>query len=282
MEKLYFDNLQMKSKFDKHYRTLKWLAYKQLAFGRYTIEDNECKVYIINKKRNDHFEVIIDRTVRYKEIVDDLEQNNMDLVVREGAVRNFVNFLKNYNRDNNNFEDEIPFLVELLKKYKNKHTISGSALGSIVFFKLYSPRKEYINNEMREIYGAGYIDYEMQIGSQGSLPVIHNDGGLNGIWASTESGLKGSINDESRDCFGGSLFILRPLKKCQYFVFPLNSNRGFSNAKEVIGDKFQVLKKIELPMDLNLWEQFINSQIEKLETKNGMKFVTLAWLKNIL
>lgn len=264
MKSIRFYDLQTRSIFDSDYRNLKWMVYKQLAFGRYTIEDGVCKVHVISDEIG-CLEVIIDKTTRNKDFVDDLEKNNMDLVNRESAVNHFLNSLKKDYRDNNKYEvdEEIHILVISLEKYKKEHTIKGSDLELIYFFKLYSPRKELLNNDMREYYGAGYIDYEKQICVQGASPIIHNDDGLNGIWASSKNSIINSIYYGERGLFGNSLFILKPLQDCEYFLFPLNPDGDFSSVKEIIGDRFQVMMKMELPAEPEKCEQVIDIELKK-------------------
>ncbi|HEM3718341.1 TPA: hypothetical protein U1D18_002086 [Streptococcus suis] len=253
------------------YNDLKWLVYKQLAFGRYMIEGTVCKV-IVNSEKEGCLEVQIDTTFKNKEIADDIDKN-IHLVSKEPAVRYLVSSLRLEYRNNNNWEmkNENNIFLFFLEKYKKRHTKNGCDLETVEILKLYSPKKELLNNDKRENYGAGFIDYEEQICNQGANPIIHNEGGLNGIWASTKAGFNNSISEENRNDFGSSLFILKPLKDCQYFIFPVKSDGDFSGAKEIIGDRFQVVKKLELPNDIKEWEQVVSVELEKFNSDTGKK-----------
>lgn len=278
MRTMDFNDLRMASIFDRDMEKLKRLVYKQLAFGRYKIEGTTCRVRI-RIGETEFLEVLIDNTIY---ITQDLHvdiHNCKKIYSKEPALEYFANYLENYNRDNNRYEDEIYVLVLLLEKYKKEHTISGCDLETVEILKLYSPKKELLNNDKRENYGAGFIDYEKQIHDQRAFPIIHNEGGLNGIWASTKAGFNNSISEENRNDFGSSLFILKPMEDCQYFIFPVKSNGDFSGAKEIIGDRFQVVKKMELHNDINEWEQVGSAELNELISDTGKK---IGLLKRIL
>lgn len=264
--------------FDGDMKKLKRLVYKQLAFGRYKIEGTTCRVRILIGEK-EFLEVLIDNTIYINQDLHKDIHNCKKIYSKEPALEYFANYLENYNRDNNRYEDEIYVLVLLLEKYKKVHTINGCVLETVEILKLYSPKKELLNNDKRENYGAGFIDYEKQIHDQRAFPIIHNEGGLNGIWASTKAGFNNSLSEENRNDFGSSLFILKPMEDCQYFIFPVKSNGDFSGAKEIIGDRFQVVKKMELPNDINEWEQVVGAELNELITDTGKK---IGLLKRIL
>ncbi|WP_105107835.1 hypothetical protein [Streptococcus suis] len=117
MRTMDFNDLRMASIFDWDMEKLKRLVYKQLAFGRYKIEGTTCRVRI-RIGETEFLEVLIDNTIYINQDLHVDIYNCKKYYFKEPALEYFANYLKNYNRDNNRYEDEIYVLVLLLEKYK--------------------------------------------------------------------------------------------------------------------------------------------------------------------
>lgn len=122
-------------------------------------------------------------------------------------------------------------LFEMLKEYKQKYYIQGTAMGNIVCFKLYS--KVEIKDEMKDLYQVEWIDYESQL-ENGNI--IYDIFGVNGLFTFTEDTLYKCFNEVCEKRYGGYLLIVKPLPDCFYV----------NDEKEIIGDRFEVIDKIDL------------------------------------
>ena len=86
---------------------------------------------------------------------------------------------------------------------------------------------------MRELYQVSWIDYEKQL-EKGSI--IHDELGICGLWAMPYNMLFKFFNVECKERYGDNLFILKPVPECRYI----------NDDKEIIGDRFKVIKKYDL------------------------------------
>ena len=214
----------------------------QLSLGRYSFLQDFCSVKI--KYSDQFYEILIDSTLTREDLRKHLNHNLGDLN-KEPSVNNFNSRLiyGMYEIDSNSTGKQV--LIEFLKQYKQFHLKLGSELKYKTLYKLYGKNQSDLDQQLREYYGAGYIDYAKQLKNQKwkFKKYINNEDNNNGIWAMSYEYLKKCANEETIKRYGNSLLILKPLKKCKYFIFKVENSNGLIT-EEIIGEKFQVLKDV--------------------------------------
>ena len=122
-------------------------------------------------------------------------------------------------------------LVTVIRSYRNNNLVKGSDIKDKYLFKLYS--KEPIHNDMKDYYQVRWIDYEKQLDNNNE---IYDSITGYGLFSMTYDTLCDYFNDKCADRYGTSIFILKPVTDCMYI----------HDGKEVIGDRYIVIKKIYL------------------------------------
>ncbi len=188
---------------------------KQLSRGRFKIKNDKILVNVLED--SEILEVVVDNSVS----VYDFQQNSVYAQPPEPSIKFMINKLS---------DTSFP-LVEALRNYKEKYYIKGEDLKEKNCFKLYS--LETIEHPLRGLYKAKWIDYKKQL-EKGNI--IFDEDGINGIFAFPETMLVDILNEESINHYGDRLFYLKPINDCYYL----------NDGEEIIGDRFEVVKDINL------------------------------------
>ena len=222
METLDFDNLEQGN--------IESLVYKQLAVGRYDIVDDTCLVNI-QTTTGEFIQVQIGKHITRGEIY---KRIDIDLL-KEPAVKLFhMSLYYGIDKDTTGKQS----LIIFLNQYKEKYLKKGRNIHKQYFYKIYSSNPDELNNPLRERYGAKFIDYEKQIANCFFRKKIHNENGLNGIWATSLNQLLNVVNpNQLYENFGDGLFVLKLSKNCAYFHF------NIENKEEIIGNEFIVVEQ---------------------------------------
>lgn len=240
MEQLIFeDYIKPNIGRQKEASTIITLVIKQISRGRFEIADNICEVKILLKgeKRT----VILSNTIKIQEF--------RELMMWVSPKEPSLDLL--YNKIGLNKES----LLEFLKNYQDQFYKLGTEFENEYWYKLYS--KTEIQDGMRELYQAGWIDYEKQLEKE---TIIHDELGVCGLWAMPDNMLLACFNEQCKERYGDKLFILKTVPKCRYI----------NDGKEIIGDRFEVIKKYDLNSieDVGkLFEHLLNLKNKEYETK---------------
>lgn len=200
------------------------LVVKQLSRARFEISDqNQCKLRII------HSDTIIEVYFDSMITIADFNHILYGIPTGEPSLDYFRDYINNYiaHNDCNGNTD----IITVLREYQNSQYKSGSNFENQLWFKIYSDTP--IENGMRKLYGAVWIDYEKQL-SDGNI--IYDKQHTNGIWAMPFSVFKDCFNEECNEKYGDKFFAIQPLPDCQYIY----------DKKELIGDRFRVVFKSTL------------------------------------
>ena len=244
METLDFDNLEQGN--------IESLVYKQLAVGRYDIVDDTCLVNI-QTTTGEFIQVQIGKHITRGEIY---KRIDIDLL-KEPAVKLFhMSLYYGIDKDTTGKQS----LIIFLNQYKEKYLKKGRNIHKQYFYKIYSSNPDELNNPLRERYGAKFIDYEKQIANCFFRKKIHNENGLNGIWATSLNQLLNVVNpNQLYENFGDGLFVLKLSKNCAYFHF------NIENKEEIIGNEFIVVEQKKLPIDVDEWKEILLELKDKYE-----------------
>lgn len=231
---------------------LESLVYKQLAFGRYSIIYNTCLV-TIEKTTGELNQVQIGIDITRGEILNRIDAD----LLKEPAIYLFHRDLF-YGLDKDSTGKQS--LIIFLNQYKEKYLKKGRDIHKKYFYKIYSSNPYELNNPLRERYGAKFLDYEKQIANCFFRKKIHNENGLNGIWATSLNQLQNVVNpNQLYENFGNGLFVLKLVKNCKYFHF------NIENKEEIIGNEFIVVEQKKLPIDVDEWKEILLGLEDKYE-----------------
>ena len=216
MEQLIFeDYLKPDIGHQKDASIIKTLVLKQISRGRYEIVDNLCRVIILfnSEKRI----AVLSNTISIHEFrkqvyIAELKEPSLDFLYKKIAA-----------------VDE-PLLM-CLKNYQEQFYKLGTEFKNEYWYKFYSNTE--IKDGMRELYQAGWIDYERQLESES---IIYDVVGVCGLWAMPHHMLLKFFNNQCKERYGDRLFILKALPECRYI----------NDGKEIIGDRFEVINKYDL------------------------------------
>lgn len=240
LEELIFeDYIKPKIKHQKDAFTIITLVIKQISRGRFEITDNICKVKVLlnGEKRT----VILSNTIKLQEFRKQMvwvspKESSLDLLENKIGL------------------NKEP-LLEFLKKYQEQFYKLGTEIENEYWYKFYS--KTEIQDGMRELYQAGWIDYEKQLEKE---TIIHDELGLCGLWAMPCHMLLECFNEQCKERYGDKLFILKTVPECRYI----------DDGKEIIGDRFEVIEKYDLNSieDMGkLFEYLLGLKKNEYETK---------------
>lgn len=218
---------------------------KQLSRCRFEVTGDLCKVEILlnNEKRTIIFSNEID-----KEKMIDLADG---IFTTEPSLDLFRNKML--------INDE-PLLI-FLKKYQQEYYKLGTEFENEYWYKFYS--KTEIEDGMRKLYQAGWIDYEEQLENES---IIYDELGISGLWAMPYDTLLDHFDENHTKLFGDKLFVLKTVPDCRYL----------KDRMEIIGDRFEVIQKYDLN-DINNIGKLINHLIEV----DKSKYETIIENKNI-
>ena len=141
--------------------TIITLVIKQISRARFKLVDNSCEVQIFLK--GERRTVILSNTIKLSEF--------REMVFLASPREPSLNFL--YDKIELNKE---PLLV-FLKNYQEQFYKLGTEFETEYWYKLYS--KKEIKDKARELYQAGWIDYEKQLEKD---MIIYDELGICGIW----------------------------------------------------------------------------------------------------
>ena len=255
LEQLIFkDYMKSNIGYQKDASTIITLVIKQISRGRFELVDNICEVQILLK--GERRTVILSNTIKLQEFREEM--------VRVSPKESSLDLL--YNNIGLNKE---PLLV-FLKNYQDQFYKLGTEFETEYWYKLYS--KTEIKDGMRELYQAGWIDYEKQLEND---TIIYDELGVCGIWAMPYHMLLKCFNESCIERYGDKLFILKTVSECRYI----------DDGKEIIGDRFEVIEKYDsnsiedmgklfeylLSLNKNEYETKIselNARIRSLESEN--------------
>lgn len=209
---------------------------KQLSRCRFEVTGDLCKVEILlnNEKRTIIFSNEID-----KEKMIDLADG---IFTTEPSLDLFRNKML--------INDE-PLLI-FLKKYQQEHYKLGTEFENEYWYKFYN--KTEIEDGMRKLYQAGWIDYEEQLENES---IIYDELGISGLWAMPYDTLLDHFDENHTKLFGDKLFVLKTVPDCRYL----------KDRMEIIGDRFEVIQKYDLN-DINDIGKLINHLIEVDKSKD--------------
>ena len=240
MEQLIFkDYMNSNIGYQKDASTIITLVIKQISRGRFELVDNICEVQILLK--GERRTVILSNTIKLQEFREEMvwvspKEPSLDLL---------------YNNIGLNKE---PLLV-FLKNYQDQFYKLGTEFENKYWYKFYS--KTEIKEGMRELYQAGWIDYEKQLEND---TIIYDELGICGVWAMPYHMLLKCFNESCKERYGDRLFILKTVPECRYI----------DDGKEIIGDRFEVIEKYDLNSieDMGkLFEHLLSLNKNEYETK---------------
>lgn len=217
---------------------IKSLALKQISRGRFEMVDEE----IISKIefQGEIIKVVFTNEVSVSDFIKELciadnREPSLDFMYNEISSCSLT-------------------LVQMINDYKQKNYILGSNINDAIWFKLYS--KFNIQSEIRKMYHAEWINYEKQL-EEGNI--IYDTKGLCGLWAMPKEMLLKCFNEQCLERYGSSLLILKPVADCYYL----------NDRKEIIGDRFEVIDKI----DFNCIEDIgrLSFQLQQIDFKQYEK-----------
>ena len=247
--------------------TIITLVIKQISRARFKLVDNSCEVQIFLK--GERRTVILSNTIKLSEF--------REMVFLASPREPSLNFL--YDKIELNKE---PLLV-FLKNYQEQFYKLGTEFETEYWYKLYS--KKEIKDKARELYQAGWIDYEKQLEKD---MIIYDELGICGIWAMPYDMLFKCFNESCKERYGDRLFILKTLSECKYI----------DDGKEIIGDRFKVIEKYDLNSIEDMGELFehllslmkdeyepkisaLNEKIKSLENENTKERENQKYLSDI-
>lgn len=246
-ESICFENLESTNVLQKEIRLIKSLAIKQLSRGRFEIKGNECYV-----------KILLDNSVREIIFTNKIKPSIFEREICLALLHSREPSLE-FMRDKMNCSNKT--LLVALKNYQDTYYKLGTEFEGEIWFKLYS--KEMIVNDMRNLYQARWIDYEKQL-EDGNI--IYDEYTLNGLWAMPLEMILECFNDICKERYGDNLFILKTVSDCRYL----------HDGKEIIGDRFEVIEKLNLNKFLDIGklckilktteEEKHNAQIKELES----------------
>ena len=196
-------------------------AIKQLSRCRFSCTEERCELIALYKEEK--YLVIVTNEVSLQEI---RERIFLFSINDEPSVKYFIDAMVLFKI--NHPEDT---LMSSLKNYKNKNYIPGKEYKDKYYYKFYS--KTPLKSSLRDSYNAKWIDYEKQL-ENGNI--IFDELGVAGLFAMSGDTLFKAFNEVVKERYGSSLFILRLLDDQDYFC----------DDKEIIGDRFEVMKKYDL------------------------------------
>lgn len=253
MEQLIFeDYIKPNIGHQKDASTIITLVIKQISRGRFAVVDNICEVKILLKgeKRT----VILSNTIKLQEFRKQMvwvspKEPSLDLL---------------YNKIGLNKEP----LIEFLKNYQEQFYKLGTEFENEYWYKFYS--KTEIQDGMRELYQAGWIDYEKQLEKE---TIIHDELGMCGLWAMPYHMLLECFNEQCKERYGDKLFVLKTVPECRYI----------DDGKEIIGDRFEVIEKYDLNSieDMGkLFDHLLSLKKNEYETKIAELYARIRSLEN--
>lgn len=267
MKQLIFeDYIKPNVGYQKDASTIKTLAIKQISRGRFEVSDDFCevKIFLKGKKRT----VILSNSIKLQEF-----RAQMTWVSPKEPSLDFL-----YNKIGWNNEP----LLGFLKNYQDQFYKLGTEFENEYWYKFYS--KTEIKDGMRELYQAGWIEYEKQLEKE---KIIYDELGICGLWAMPYHMLLKCFNEQCKKHYGDKLFILKTVPECRYI----------NDGKEIIGDRFEVIEKYDLNsiedvgkllehlinLEKNEYEAKIselNARIRSLEIKNTKALDAQRYLSN--
>ncbi len=191
-------------------------ALKQISRGRFDVIEDHVETEI--ELNGERLIVVVDNNIslydfRNRVYIADKKEPSLDYLYEKTATGENID------------------LVEMLRKYREDHLLSGAALAEEVWFKLYhikDPKDSY-----RDHYGAKWIDYEKQL-AKGNI--IYDPSNLNGLWAMPADMMIRCMNEECFERYGNHLLVVRPTPDDAYLL----------DGKEIIGPRYVVEKKLNL------------------------------------
>lgn len=198
-------------------------ALKQLSRCRFEIYDNKCFTKV--SVNEDIITVYIKNDVTIQDFKDRLNL----IILPEPSINFMLDSIDDKNQE----------LFSFLNEYKEKYYKLGTSFDEKYWFKLYD--KTEIEDGIRDLYNAGWIDYEKQL-ENGN--VIYDEKKLAGLWAIDKSMLFRVLNDVCKERYGSKIFVLKLSPNCRYLY----------DNKEIIGDRFEFVRKY----DLDKFEDVIN------------------------
>lgn len=240
LEQLIFkDYMKSNIGYQKDASTIITLVIKQISRGRFELVDNICEVQILLK--GERRTVILSNTIKLQEFREEMvwvspKEPSLDLLY------NNIGLIKE------------PLLV-FLKNYQEQFYKLGTEFENKYWYKFYS--KTEIKEGMRELYQAGWIDYERQLEND---TIIYDELGICGVWAMPYHMLLKCFNESCKERYGDRLFILKTVPECRYI----------DDGKEIIGDRFEVIEKYDLNSieDMGkLFEHLLSLNKNEYETK---------------
>lgn len=236
MEQLIFeDYIKPSIRYQEEAFTIITLVIKQISRCRFEIASAFCKVIILlnGEKRT----VIVSNKIKTDEF------RNLAWIASPNEPS--LDFLRN------ELEGVNEVLLTWLIKYQDQFFKLGTEFENEYWYKFYS--KTEIKNDMRELYQASWIDYEKQLENE---LIIHDALGVCGLWAMPYDMLLNCFKEQCKERYGDKLFVLKTVPDCRY----LNDD------KELIGDRFEVIKNYDLNSieDVGeLFEHLINLEKNK-------------------
>ena len=222
-------------------------AVKQLSRCRFSFTEEHCELIALYK--GEKYLVVVTNEISSQQIC---ERASLFIINDEPSVQYFIDDMKMFKIKNS--EES---LVSALKNYKKENFMPGEKYQNKYYYKFYS--KTPLESSLRDLYTAEWIDYEKQL-ENGNI--IFDELGVAGLFAMSYDYLFKSFNEEVKERYGSSLLILRLLNDQNYLC----------DGKEIIGDRFEVMKKYDLK-NPNIGE--IGDFVEEAVKENTRRYEVL-------
>lgn len=215
-------------------------AVKQLSRCRFSFTEEHCELIALYK--GEKYLVVVTNEISLQQICKRIPRLSID---HEPSVKYYYNIMDLLNKE---YPENT--LMSALKKYKKENYIAGEKYQNKYYYKFYS--KTPLKSSLRDFYNSEWINYEKQL-EKGNI--IYDESGVAGLFAMSFDALLMSFNKVTKERYGSSLFILRLLDDQNYLC----------DGKEIIGDRFEVIKKYDL---INLQFDEIGDFLKEIVKEN--------------
>lgn len=196
-------------------------AIKQLSRCRFSFTGEHCELIALYK--GEKYLVVVTNEISLQQICERIPSLSIN---HEPSVQYYYNIMVLFKKD---YPEDT--LLPALKRYKKENYIPGKKYQNKYYYKFYN--KTPLKSSLRDLHNSDWINYEKQL-ENGNI--IFDELGVAGLFAMSFDTLLMSFNKDTKKHYGSSLFILRLLDDQNYLC----------DGIEIIGDRFEVMKKYDL------------------------------------